>query len=44
MLDATLDDADTVALRAFNEMVAADDRVEAALLTIGDGLTMIRKR
>jgi len=25
-------------------MVAADDRVEVALLTLGDGLTVIRKR
>jgi caffeoyl-CoA O-methyltransferase len=37
------DDADTVALRAFNEMVAADDRVEVTLLTLGDGLTLLRK-
>jgi caffeoyl-CoA O-methyltransferase len=38
------DDEDTVALRAFNELVAADDRVEATLLTLGDGLTILRKR
>jgi caffeoyl-CoA O-methyltransferase len=44
VLDPARDDADTVALRAFNEMVAADDRVDAALLTLGDGLTMLRKR
>jgi len=44
VLDDTRDDADTVALRAFNEMVVADDRVDVALLTVGDGLTMIRKR
>jgi predicted O-methyltransferase YrrM len=31
-------------MRAFNDMVAADPRVDAALLTIGDGLTMLRKR
>jgi predicted O-methyltransferase YrrM len=31
-------------MRAFNDMVAADDRVDSALLTIGDGLTMLRKR
>ena len=32
---------DTVALRAFNDHVLADDRVEVALLPIGDGLSMI---
>jgi caffeoyl-CoA O-methyltransferase len=35
---------DTVALRAFNDMVAADERVESLILTVGDGLTLIRKR
>ena len=37
-------DESTVALRAFNDMVAADTRVESALLTLGDGLTLLRKR
>ena len=44
IIDDTKDDESTVALRAFNDMVAADDRVDSALLTIGDGLTMLRKR
>jgi caffeoyl-CoA O-methyltransferase len=44
VVDDTADDENTVALRAFNAMVAADDRVEVALLTLGDGLTLIRKR
>jgi caffeoyl-CoA O-methyltransferase len=44
VLDADVDDESTVALRAFNDMVAADPRVEGALLTIGDGLTLLRKR
>jgi len=34
---------DTVALRAFNAMVAADDRVRQVVLPIGDGVTMIRR-
>lgn len=38
------DDGNTVALRAFNDMVAADDRVDVSLLTLGDGLTLIRKK
>ena len=33
-----------VAVAAFNDHVAADDRVDAVLLTIGDGLMMARKR
>ncbi len=37
-------ETDTLALRAFNDMVAADTRVESYILTLGDGLTLIRKR
>jgi caffeoyl-CoA O-methyltransferase len=44
VLDDAADDENTVALRAFNDLVAADDRVDVALLTLGDGLTLIRKR
>jgi caffeoyl-CoA O-methyltransferase len=33
-----------VAIRAFNDHAAADDRVELVLLPVGDGLTMARKR
>ena len=35
---------DTVALRAFNDALHADDRVDIALLPLGDGLTLARKR
>jgi caffeoyl-CoA O-methyltransferase len=38
------DDENTQAIRAFNTMVAADDRVESVILAIGDGLTVARKR
>jgi len=45
---AIIDDSDTsddtVALRALNEMIAKDDRVEIAMTPIGDGLTLVRKR
>ncbi len=34
---------DTKALRAFNDMVAADHRVESYILPVSDGLTLIRK-
>jgi len=33
-----------VAVRAFNDHVTADDRVDVVLLTVGDGLTLARKR
>src|SRR3954447_1521349 len=44
IVDGSNNDESTVALRAFNDTVAADERVESALLTIGDGLTLLRKR
>jgi predicted O-methyltransferase YrrM len=37
-------DADTVALRAFNDHVYRDERVDLSLVPIGDGLTLLRKR
>jgi len=40
--DASADDDDTVALRAFNDHVAADARTRQVMVPIGDGLTMIR--
>jgi len=42
--DSGAEDPDTVALRAFNDHVGADERVEAVLLTVGDGVTLIRRR
>ena len=38
------DDPTTEALRAFNAHVAADPRVQAAMLPVGDGLTVITHR
>lgn len=35
---------DTRAIRAFNDAVAADVRVDSYILPVGDGLTLIRKR
>ncbi|MGH8224715.1 MAG: O-methyltransferase [Gammaproteobacteria bacterium] len=35
---------DTVAIRAFNDAVHADERVDVSLVPIGDGLTLARKR
>ncbi len=41
--DSGFDDENTLALRKFNDHVAADERVAVAQLTIGDGLTVITK-
>ena len=37
------DSADTKALRAFNDAIAVDARVDSYILPIGDGVTIIRK-
>jgi predicted O-methyltransferase YrrM len=37
-------DADTVALRHFNECLHRDERIELSLVPVGDGLTLARKR
>ena len=42
--DPGANDGDTVALRRFNEAVAADDRVDLCLVPIGDGLTLLQKK
>jgi caffeoyl-CoA O-methyltransferase len=42
--DPKATDDNTKAIRAFNDAVAADERVESTILTVGDGLTLIRKR
>ena len=44
IVDPEANDESVVAMRAFNDLVAADDRVDSALLTLGDGLTVLRKR
>jgi caffeoyl-CoA O-methyltransferase len=37
-------DADTLALQALNRALHDDARIDLALLPIGDGLTLARKR
>jgi predicted O-methyltransferase YrrM len=44
LADSGADDENTIVLRAFNDFVAADERVDAAQLTVGDGITMICRR
>ena len=44
VLDPKADDADTVALKAFNAHVVKDERVVCVQLPIRDGVTLVRKR
>ena len=43
IVDESVNDENVVALREFNDKVAADGRVEVAMLTAFDGLTVARK-
>jgi len=43
VLDPTAHDDDTVALRTLNDRIVADDRVEVVMLSVGDGLTLVRR-
>jgi caffeoyl-CoA O-methyltransferase len=42
--DPAADDDQTRAIRAFNDRVAADARVDCVMLAVSDGLTILRKR
>jgi caffeoyl-CoA O-methyltransferase len=42
--DPQEDDEDTVAIRQLNAAIHQDERVDVSLLSIGDGLTLARKR
>ncbi len=44
VVKADADDEDTIALRKLNAKIGRDDRVDASLLSIGDGLMVVRKR
>jgi caffeoyl-CoA O-methyltransferase len=44
IVDDGVTDENATALRAFNDRVAADDRVEVVVLPAFDGLTIARKR
>lgn len=44
VLDEHRTDADTAGMREFNERLVADPRVEAVMVPIGDGVTLIRRR
>jgi caffeoyl-CoA O-methyltransferase len=44
VIDDDADDDDTVAIRAFNDKVVADERVSTVMLPMADGLTIVLKR
>jgi len=44
LLDSSDDSAATQAVREFNDHVAADERVEVVMLTLRDGVSLIRHR
>ncbi len=44
VIDPSVNDTDTIAIRALNEKIHGDDRVSLSLVPIGDGLTLARKR
>ncbi|MFN7939884.1 MAG: class I SAM-dependent methyltransferase [Bryobacteraceae bacterium] len=44
VINAKVQDEDTVAIRAFNAAMREDARVDQMLLPIGDGLTLARKK
>jgi predicted O-methyltransferase YrrM len=43
VIDETDQSADTVAIRACNEHILADPRVESVMMHVADGLTLVRK-
>jgi predicted O-methyltransferase YrrM len=43
VIDPSVNDDDTLAIRALNEKVHADARVDISMIPIGDGLTLARK-
>ena len=44
VLDTQSGSDDTRALQALNDFIARDDRVEAVMISVSDGLTIVRKR
>lgn len=42
--DDSVDDASTVALRAFNDKLHHDERIDLSMIPLGDGVTLARKR
>ena len=43
VVDAEVSDNDTVCIRKFNDHVSQDKRVSSVMLSIGDGLTLVKR-
>ena len=44
LTDSTVQDEDTIAIRAINQELARDERIDLSLLSIADGLTLVLKK
>jgi len=44
VVDPSVTNESVVAIRAFNDRVARDERVDRVMIAVGDGLTLLRKR
>lgn len=44
VIDSTAQDPDTVAIRELNTLLRDDDRVDQSMLSMADGITLVRKR
>jgi O-methyltransferase len=44
VIDSDARDLDTVAVRELNAFLHGDDRVDIAMLSMADGITLVRKR
>jgi caffeoyl-CoA O-methyltransferase len=44
VVDPEAQNDDVIAIRAFNDQVAADDRIDCVMLAISDGVSILRKR
>ncbi len=44
VIDANDKSEDTIAIRALNDFVAGDTRVEAVMIPVADGITIVRKK
>ena len=43
VVNPEVSDDDTISIRNFNDHVSQDDRVSSVMLSVGDGLTLVRR-
>ena len=43
VINQEISDDDTVSIRKFNDHVSQDDRVSSVMLSIGDGITLVKR-